>query len=255
MPHAFCQQYSRTSFLCIGTAPDLPPKLPWACFRRCALALPPGRITVLVAKQALCIRDDTAAPRHACRRCARLGQSCHGRIGEARPAACQHHGTGGTSNQAATAIWGRLSALPGALNPAGLLALTDEELRQAGLSRPKLRHARALAEAFASNRLSADILAALPDGHAVAAIAEIPGFGPWTAEVHLLFGLDRRDIFPAGDLALAASLAALRGLPDRPKPKELAELAKAWRPWRSMAARLLWHNWRHVTGRPAGEAG
>jgi DNA-3-methyladenine glycosylase II len=89
----------------------------------------------------------------------------------------------------------------------------------------------------------------------VAAIAEIPGFGPWTAEVHLLFGLDRRDIFPAGDLALAASLAALRGLQDRPKPKELAELAKAWRPWRSMAARLLWHNWRHVTGRPAGEAG
>jgi DNA-3-methyladenine glycosylase II len=159
------------------------------------------------------------------------------------------------SNQAATAIWGRLSALPGALNPAGLLALTDEELRQAGLSRPKLRHARALAEAFASNRLSADILAALPDGAAVAAIAEIPGFGPWTAEVHLLFGLDRRDIFPAGDLALAASLAALRGLPHRPKPKELAELAKAWRPWRSMAARLLWHNWRHVTGRPAGEAG
>ena len=159
------------------------------------------------------------------------------------------------SNQAATAIWGRLSALPGALNPAGLLALTDEELRQAGLSRPKLRHARALAEAFASNRLSADILAVLPDGPAVAAIAEIPGFGPWTAEVHLLFGLDRRDIFPAGDLALAASLAALRGLPDRPKPKELAELAKAWRPWRSMAARLLWHNWRHVTGRPAGEAG
>jgi DNA-3-methyladenine glycosylase II len=159
------------------------------------------------------------------------------------------------SNQAATAIWGRLSALPGALNPAGLLALTDEELRQAGLSRPKLRHARALAEAFASNRLSADILAVLPDGPAVAAIAEIPGFGPWTAEVHLLFGLDRRDIFPAGDLALAASLAALRGLQDRPKPKELAELAKAWRPWRSMAARLLWHNWRHVTGRPAGEAG
>jgi DNA-3-methyladenine glycosylase II len=159
------------------------------------------------------------------------------------------------SNQAATAIWGRLAALPGALNPDGLLALSDEALQGAGLSRPKLRHARALAEAFADGRLSAAALSDLPDEAAVAAIAAIPGFGPWTAEVHLLFGLDRPDIFPAGDLALAASLAALRGLPERPKPKHLAALAGAWRPWRSMAARLLWHHWRHVTGRPAGEAG
>ena len=159
------------------------------------------------------------------------------------------------SNQAATAIWGRLSALPGALTPDGLLALSDEALRQAGLSRPKLRHARALATAFAMGQLSAEGLAALPDEDAIAAIAAIPGFGPWTAEVHVLFGLDRQDIFPSGDLALAASLAALRGLPARPSPKELAMLAGAWRPWRSMAARLLWHHWRHVTGRPSGEGG
>ena len=158
------------------------------------------------------------------------------------------------SNQAATAIWVRLSALPGALSPDGLLALSDEALRQAGLSRPKLRHARALAEAFADGRLSAEGLAALSDEAAVAAIAAIAGFGPWTASVYLLFGLDRKDIFPAGDLALAASLAALRGLPERPSPRELAALAEAWRPWRSMAARLLWHHWRHVTGRPAGES-
>jgi DNA-3-methyladenine glycosylase II len=158
------------------------------------------------------------------------------------------------SNQAATAIWGRLAALPGALTPIGLLALDDDALRHAGLSRPKLRHARALAEAFAEDRLSAARLAGLSDAAAVAAIAAIPGFGPWTAEVHLLFGHDRPDIFPAGDLALAASLAVLRGLPERPKPRELAALAMMWSPWRSMAARLLWHHWRHVTGRPAGEA-
>jgi DNA-3-methyladenine glycosylase II len=157
------------------------------------------------------------------------------------------------SNQAATAIWGRLAALPGALTPVGLLALDDDTLRQAGLSRPKLRHARALAQAFAAGRLSSEGLAALPDEAAIAAISAIPGFGPWTAEVHLLFGHDRPDIFPAGDLALAASLAALRGLPERPKPKQLAELARVWAPWRSMAARLLWHHWRHVTGRPTGE--
>lgn len=159
------------------------------------------------------------------------------------------------SNQAATAIWGRLAALPNALTPEGLLALNDDTLRAAGLSRPKLRHARALAEAFAEGRVSAEGLAALPDEAAVAAISAIPGFGPWTAEVHLLFGQDRADIFPSGDLALAASLAALRGFSERPKPRQLAELALVWRPWRSMAARLLWHHWRHVTGRPAGEAG
>jgi len=157
------------------------------------------------------------------------------------------------SNQAATAIWGRLAALPGALTPAGLLALDDDALRQAGLSRPKLRHARALAEAFAEGQLSAEGLAGLSDEAAVAAIAAIPGFGPWTAEVHLLFGHDRPDIFPAGDLALAASLAVLRCLPERPKQRELAQHARLWSPWRSMAARLLWHHWRHVTGRPAGE--
>jgi len=157
------------------------------------------------------------------------------------------------SNQAATAIWGRLATLPGALTPAGLLALDDEALRQAGLSRPKLAHARALATAFAEGQLSAEGLSALSDEAAIAAIAAIPGFGSWTAEVHLLFGHDRPDIFPAGDLALAASLTALRGLPERPKPKQLAEISRAWAPWRSMAARLLWHHWRHVTGRPAGE--
>ncbi|NBQ76522.1 MAG: DNA-3-methyladenine glycosylase 2 family protein, partial [Acetobacteraceae bacterium] len=108
------------------------------------------------------------------------------------------------SNQAATAIWGRLAALPRALTPEGLLALGDDALREAGLSRPKLKHARALAKAFAQGQLSAPMLAEMPDHAAVAAIVAIPGFGPWTAEVHLLFGHDRPDIFPAGDLALAS---------------------------------------------------
>ncbi|MBR0658751.1 DNA-3-methyladenine glycosylase 2 family protein [Neoroseomonas oryzicola] len=158
------------------------------------------------------------------------------------------------SNQAAAAIWGRLSALPGALEPAGLLALSEEALRGAGLSRNKVLHVRALAEAVADGRLDFTLLRAMPDEAAVAAIAAIPGLGPWTAQVHLLFGQERRDVFPAGDLALAAGLADLKSLPERPKPKVLAEMALAWAPWRSLAARLLWHHWRHVTGRPAGEA-
>ena len=155
------------------------------------------------------------------------------------------------SNAAAGAIWRRLAALPGALTPLGLLALDDEALRGAGLSRPKVAHSRALAAAYAEGRLDDAALAAMDDDAAIAAISAVRGLGPWTAEVYLLFALQRPDVFPAGDLALAAALADLRGLPARPRTPDLRVLAQAWRPWRSLAARLLWHHWRHITGRPA----
>lgn len=158
------------------------------------------------------------------------------------------------SNQAAAAIWGRVSALPGALEPAGLLLLSEEALRGAGLSRPKVSHVRALALAVTEGRLDLPALGTLPDAAAVAALSAIPGLGPWTAQVHLLFGFERPDVFPVGDVALAAGLAHLKSLPARPAPKALAIMAEAWSPWRSLAARLLWHHWRHVTGRPAGES-
>jgi DNA-3-methyladenine glycosylase II len=155
------------------------------------------------------------------------------------------------SNQAAAAIWRRLAALPGATEPAGLLALDDDALRGAGLSRPKILHSRALAEAFADGRLHEDTLATMDDEAAIAAIASIRGMGRWTAEVYLVFALGRHDVFPAGDLALAASAAHLKSLSERPGPVPLRALAEQWRPWRALAARLLWHHWRHITGRPA----
>ncbi len=155
------------------------------------------------------------------------------------------------SNQAAAAIWGRLRAIPGALEPATLMELSDDVLRAAGLSRPKVIHARALATAFLDGTLSADRIALLDDEAAIVTIGSIKGMGRWTAEIYLLFALDRLDIFPSGDIALAAALADLKSLPTRPAPKALRELATAWQPVRSLAARLLWHHWRHVTGRPA----
>lgn len=155
------------------------------------------------------------------------------------------------SNQAAGAIWRRLSAIPGALDPAVLVALDDAVLCGiGGLSRPKAAHARALAAACLDGSLRMDELAAMPDEVAVAHLTAIRGLGRWTAEVHLLFAYDRPDIFPSGDIALAASVAHLKRLPARPAPKQLAELARAWSPWRSIAARLFWHHWRQVTGRP-----
>jgi DNA-3-methyladenine glycosylase II len=155
------------------------------------------------------------------------------------------------SNQAAAAIWRRLAAVEGALTPEGLLATPEDALRAAGLSRPKMAHARALAEAFAEGRLVQAALAAMEDEEAVAAIASVRGMGRWTAEVYLLFALEREDVFPAGDLALAAAAADLKGLPEHPAPAALRALADAWRPHRGLAARLLWHHWRHVTGRAA----
>ncbi|CAH2601639.1 DNA-3-methyladenine glycosylase 2 family protein [Rhodovastum atsumiense] len=155
------------------------------------------------------------------------------------------------SNQAAAAIWRRLHAVPGALDPQALLALPEATLRQAGLSRPKVLHARALAAAFAEGRLSEAGLAAMDNQDAVAAIAAVRGLGTWSAEIYLLFALERPDVFPAGDLALAGAAAELKRLAARPGPAALRVLAEPWRPWRALAARLLWHHWRHLTGRPA----
>ncbi len=155
------------------------------------------------------------------------------------------------SNAAAAAIWGRVRALPGALTPATFLTLPEDALRGAGFSRPKVAHARALAQAFEDGVLQTDHLAALDDEAAIAAIAAIKGMGRWSAEIYLLFALERLDIFPAGDIALAAAYADLKGLPQRPSPQALRQHVTCWQPVRSMAARLLWHHWRHVTGRPA----
>jgi DNA-3-methyladenine glycosylase II len=155
------------------------------------------------------------------------------------------------SNQAAAAVWGRLRTVPGATTPEGMLALDEMVLRRAGLSRPKVSHARGLAAAFAEGRLDTLQLEALDDEAAVAEIVAIRGLGRWTAEVYLLFALARKDVFPTGDLALAASVANLKRLPARPGPAALRRLSEPWRPWRSIAARLLWHHWRHVTGRPS----
>lgn len=155
------------------------------------------------------------------------------------------------SNQAAASIWGRLAAMPGALTPAGLLDLDDAALRAAGLSRPKMAHARALAAAFLDGRLDTGALAAMDDEAAIAAITAVRGMGRWTAEVYLLFAHQRADVFPAGDIAVAGAAAVLKRLPARPGPVALRILAEPWRPHRALAARLLWHHWRFLTGRPA----
>ena len=155
------------------------------------------------------------------------------------------------SNQAAAAIWGRCCLLQDGMTPEGFLALDEAALRGAGLSRPKIAHARAVAGAFCAGILATESLAAMSDEDAVRTISSVRGLGIWSAEIYLLFALQRNDVFPAGDLALQAATAHLKNLPHRPTPAALREIATAWQPYRALAARLLWHWWRHVTGRPS----
>jgi DNA-3-methyladenine glycosylase II len=140
----------------------------------------------------------------------------------------------------ARAVWARVESVLGPLTPERVLAASDEEMRLSGLSRPKQRTLRAVAAAIAEGRLDlARLEAASPEGvheHMTA----VSGIGPWTADVYLLFCLGHRDGFAAGDLAVQEAAKVAFGLPVRPKPAELLALAEAWRPWRGVAARLLW---------------
>lgn len=145
---------------------------------------------------------------------------------------------------AADSVAGKLAAA-GAEDPAVLMALDEDALRACGLSRPKIRYARALAEA----RLDYDALAALPEDDAVATLTAIKGIGVWTAEIYLMFAVGRADVFAPGDLALQEAARILFDLPARPAEKAFRAQAQAWSPWRAVAARLLWHYYRHAKSR------
>lgn len=139
----------------------------------------------------------------------------------------------------ADSVWKKLCAAD-ARSPARILSLSDDALRACGLSRPKIRYAKALAEAD----LDYDALAALPEDEAVATLTAVKGIGVWTAEVYLMFSVGRADVFAAGDLALQESARVLFDLPERPTDKALRVMAEDWSPWRAVAARLLWAYYR-----------
>lgn len=145
---------------------------------------------------------------------------------------------------AADSVWSRLCAV-GADDPALLLSLGEDELRACGLSRPKIRYARAIAGAGVDYAA----LATLPEDEAIARLTELPGIGVWTAEIYLMFSVGRADVFAPGDLALQESARLLFDLPDRPPEKALRARAEAWSPWRGVAARLLWAYYRHAKAR------
>ena len=149
------------------------------------------------------------------------------------------------SAAAGRAIMGRLEAAVRPMTPKALLKLDDQALRGVGLSRPKVRYCRGLAEAMASGSLDLDAVHALDDDAAIERITEVRGLGRWSAECYLLFALKRPDVWPADDLAVRTAMQRLKGLSERPGTKVMDRLAEPWRPYRSAAARLLWHTYRH----------
>ena len=143
----------------------------------------------------------------------------------------------------AAAAYGRLQARVDPLTPAGFLALTDAELLAIGFSRQKARYARALAAALEDGTLDLEGLTDLDDEAVDRELFSVPGIGPWTATIYRLMVLRRPDAWPASDIALAQSLAEAQGLSKRPSPEEMLAAAEAWRPWRAVAARILWHGY------------
>ncbi|HEX7072531.1 MAG TPA: DNA-3-methyladenine glycosylase 2 family protein [Hyphomicrobiaceae bacterium] len=144
------------------------------------------------------------------------------------------------STASAAAIWSRLELAVAPLAPETLLAASDEVLRSAGLSTPKLRTLRNVARAAAEGELAIETLTALPDEAIHEQLTRISGIGPWTADIFIMFCLGRRDAFAAGDLALQVAAEGAMGLDSRPSAAELLAIAERWRPWRGVAARLLW---------------
>jgi DNA-3-methyladenine glycosylase II len=149
----------------------------------------------------------------------------------------------------AQAAFDRLREAADPLTPASFLVLGDAELLAIGFSRQKARYGQALAEAVESGTLDLKRLHGLDDQAVHDELQRIPGIGPWTSTIYLLMVLLRPDLWPAGDIALAESVGAVKGLGRRPDPLEMAELGEAWRPWRSVAARLFWHDYLARRGR------
>ena len=140
----------------------------------------------------------------------------------------------------AKAAFDKLSDTVAPLEPKSFLTLDDATLTSIGFSGQKGRYCRELAHAIIGGSLDLDALPSLADQEVRSDLEKVIGIGPWTAHIYLLMVLLRADVWPPGDLALAAAVQDLKGLDHRPGSEELEEIAEEWRPWRSVAARILW---------------
>jgi DNA-3-methyladenine glycosylase II len=154
------------------------------------------------------------------------------------------------STASAAAIWERTVAACQPFEPGILLALSDGKLAQVGLSRPKIRTLHAVATAC-QNGLDLAALEHAAEEEVHASLTELVGIGPWTADIYVMFSLGRADGWAPGDLALQIAAQQALGLKQRPGKDEMMALAERWRPWRGVAARLLWAYYAAVKNKKA----
>lgn len=150
------------------------------------------------------------------------------------------------SLQSGKAVFERLKSGIGRVTAARFAALSDQKLIDFGFSRQKSRYGRDLATQVLSGSLKLSSLGSLPDDEARARLTAVKGIGRWTADIYLMFVLKRPDTWPVGDRALEVALARLKRLKDRAGKEAFESCAESWRPWRSVAAHLLWHYYRHL---------
>lgn len=143
----------------------------------------------------------------------------------------------------ARATYDKLVAKVGDLSPESFLTLSDIDLRAAGFSRQKTRYGRILAKSIVDESLKIDKLSSLSDVEVRDRLVSLTGIGDWTAGIYLLMVLRRPDIWPIGDLALNKAMMEVKRLESVPDNDTASEIAENWSPWRSVAARILWHHY------------
>jgi len=148
------------------------------------------------------------------------------------------------STEAAAAVMRRVRELLPRMQASDVLRLPPGALRAAGLSLRKVEYVEGLALAMAEQRFDPAQLAAMDDDAAISAITALRGFGAWSAEIYLMFSLQRSDIFPAGDLALRIALQKLKGIDSPLDDKQARALVAHWSPYRSAGSLFLWHYYR-----------
>jgi len=151
----------------------------------------------------------------------------------------------------AQAAYTKLENAIGSINPEEFLSLDDSALRAIGFSRQKASYVRGLAQEISASEFDLDDLEAMDNELARKRLIEVRGIGPWTADTYLLFALRRSDAWPSGDLALEKAIQELKGLATIPGSEDADRIAEQWRPWRAVAARILWHHYLCERGRIA----
>jgi DNA-3-methyladenine glycosylase II len=137
----------------------------------------------------------------------------------------------------------RLERVAGAVTPEAIARLDEATLRSAGLTRQKSRYVRELAQAIVAGEFDPSALSGMNDDDAHMALIRLKGIGAWTANIYLLMALGRRDIWPNGDLALVAALREVKRMRSTPSLERIRRITNGWRPWRAVAARVLWHHY------------